>query len=219
MLVALEANSTKCQLAARCRATWLVRYSTLLILLPFCRLLTVGFLSAFMASETPETNSLPPVSALRSRFEQLAFETSPKAASTSQFETNNYLSPGSNHARRRTSSNASEVPESPSQSTHNLRTSVSSSDLKGAKRKPPPPPTSSRPQTASTSTQTPSYQNGFSSSALTSPSHSAQGTVSNMKPPSIPRKPPPPPARHGQGLESEAAVATGGNASPRSKYS
>lgn len=88
-----------------------------------------------MDSNDIESKPPPPVSSLRSRFEQLAVQTQPSSSKPSPQL--GLLSPEQTSPRQRAVSGTQETRP---QAVH-LRSASSSSDLKyGAKRPPPPPP-------------------------------------------------------------------------------
>lgn len=99
-----------------------------------------------MSTDNPENEQPLAVSALRSRFEKLAQDTSTPRTRTAlttakTSDSNALLSPAPHHLRVTSSSDGEH--ESPVQSIeHQLRQSSSSSDLR---RRPPPPPPPARP--------------------------------------------------------------------------
>ncbi|KAF5371467.1 hypothetical protein D9615_009590 [Tricholomella constricta] len=105
-------------------------------------------------TEHIDTERPPAVQSLRSRFEQLAVNLSPKSHHRhSSGNTGDLLAPRTpGSPRPRASSNTQS--DEPS-GTHHLRSSSSSSDLKVGTKRPPPPPPPSRPSKGLTGSPTP----------------------------------------------------------------
>lgn len=111
-----------------------------------------------------DTGPPPAVKSLRSRFEQLALETSNKPSPSSTFSQrqnngNDLLTPAgqSSPRQRSTSATFTSLPTDPGpQSHHHLRNVSSSSDLQSGINRPPPPPPPSRTLKGSSSSPIPS---------------------------------------------------------------
>jgi hypothetical protein len=127
-----------------------------------------------------ESVPTPAVSSLRSRFEQLAVD------STIKLPSNGRLTADPPSPRPRAASGSSGVqPDNPRSET--LRTSSSSSDLKGSKRPPPPPPIRASPNA------TPLLRPTHISSSPSLSHIAAYGSTPNLLNMTPMKKPPPPP--------------------------
>ena len=147
-------------------------------------------------SEGVETVAQPAVNTLRSRFEQLALDTSSPSSSPSPNrpinDTRDLLTAETPSPRARASSNPKE-PSSPFDPSRHVRNSSSSSDLKAAGKRPPPPPPSRATKPSASPSASPHLRpvpvhaasSGYASDVSTS-SQSSIRRLSDRRPPPIP---------------------------------
>jgi hypothetical protein len=169
-------------------------------------------------SSPPDSESIPSpaVSSLRSRFEQLAVDTSITQLKR-PISSYDFLAPDSHVPRPRAASGAYGPHSADPNSSNQLRPSSSSSDLKGTKRPPPPPPGprgSSKPPSPSASPLLhPSHAHHSSPTSL-----SSMVTLNSaIKLSSSPTRKPPPPPPHSSHLliDFESSVShTVGDVAP-----